>query len=79
MDKNSPPQRFLSHILFFHRQFFDLPLQPIVQVKCVISVIMNVFKQVTLNSIRRWMQIGALYNLFNFVHNKIIQTEIMSH
>ncbi len=39
---------------------------------------MNVFKQVTLKSIRRWMQIGALYNLFNFVHNKFIQTEIIS-
>ncbi len=39
---------------------------------------MNVFKQVTLKSIHRWMQIGALYNLFHFMRDKIIQTEIIS-
>ncbi len=39
---------------------------------------MNVFKQVTLKAVRRWMQICALYNLFHFMHEKIIQTEIIS-
>ncbi len=39
---------------------------------------MNVFKRVTLKDVRRWTQIGALYNLFHFMHDKIIQTEIIS-